>query len=164
MNLRKHLFALCATATLLAATHALRAQLADTPLKSGLWETHVAATLEGRTNGDDPAVNQVCFSSGTTVSKYMTSLNKTVPGLQCNVTNKVQTAGHIAYDTACTSPNMASKSHLDFQVLDNEHFTGTSHATVKGSVNGKPMNLTVNKTFAAKFLGSSCGAVKPTIK
>jgi hypothetical protein len=84
------------------------------------------------------------------------------PGAQCSVSNKVQTARGISYDTVCTSQSMAS-SHIDFNPADAEHFSGTSHTTVAGTTQGHPINTAIDKTFAGKFLASDCGSVKPLV-
>jgi len=70
-----------------------------------------------------------CFSAGTTLSDYLTASNKGTPGAQSSVSNKVKTARGISYDTACTSPAMNSEGHMDVQLPDSEHFSGTSHTT-----------------------------------
>lgn len=160
MKNRTHakLFFLCTVVFLLAGSLALFSQLSDLPVKAGLWETHVT-TKAGPSNLSADA--QSCFSAGTTLGDYLTATNRGAPGAQCNVSNKVQTAHGISYDTACTSQNMNSKGHIDFQLTDSEHFSGTSHTTVTGP--GKAMNMSVDKTFSAKFLASDCGAVKPLV-
>jgi hypothetical protein len=58
---------------------------------------------------------------------------------------------------------MGSKGRIDFQVSGTESFSGTSHMAVTGSTQGKPINLAIDKTFSAKFLGSNCGDVKPLV-
>jgi hypothetical protein len=58
---------------------------------------------------------------------------------------------------------MTSKGHADFKLLDPDHFNGTSHTTLTGSMNGSPMNMTIDKTFSAKFVSSSCGNVEPAV-
>ena len=110
-----------------------------------------------------PVSAQSCFSAGTTLGDYLTATNKGTPGAQCSVNNKVQTAHGISYDTTCTSQSMASKGHIDFQLPDAEHFSGTSHTTVTGTTQGRPINTAIDKTFAAKFLASDCGSVKPLV-
>jgi hypothetical protein len=73
-----------------------------------------------------PVSAQSCFSAGTTLGDYLTATNKGTPGAQCSVSNNVQTARGISYDTACTGQSMASKGHIDFNLTDAEHFSGTS--------------------------------------
>ena len=158
MRSRKHLnLALCAAAILLAGPSSLLAQLSDLPIKAGLWETHVSV------NHGSPIAGQSCFSAGTTLSGYLTATNKGAPGTQCSVTNKAQTAHGIAFDNACTGQSMSSKGRIDFQLPDAEHFNGTSHTTVTGTVQGTPVNMAIDKTFTAKFLSSDCGSVKPVV-
>lgn len=148
---------LCTAAVGLTGPSALFAQLSDLPVKAGLWETHVSV------NGRAPIAGQACFSAGTTLSNYLTATNKGVAGTQCTVTNKVQTARGISYDNACNGQNMSSKGHIDFQLPDTEHFSGSSHTTVTGTVQGKTVNMAIHKTFIAKFLTSDCGSVKPMV-
>jgi hypothetical protein len=58
---------------------------------------------------------------------------------------------------------MSSKGHIDFQLPDTEHFSGTSNTTVTGTVRGTPVNMAIDKSFTAKFLSSDCGSVKPVV-
>jgi hypothetical protein len=156
MKFRKNL-GLCAAAVLLAGPSSLLAQLSDLPIKAGLWETHVSV------NHGPPVASQACFSAGTTLSGYLTATNKGAPGTQCSVTNKTQTAHGIAFDNACIGQSMSSKGHIDFQLPDTEHFSGTSNTTVTGTVRGTPVNMAIDKSFTAKFLSSDCGSVKPVV-
>jgi hypothetical protein len=146
-----------AAVALVAGPSTLLGQLSDLPVKAGLWETHVSV------NGEAAVAGQSCFSAGTTLSDYLTAANKAAPGAQCSVTNKVQTARGISYDNTCTSQGMTSKGRIDFQLPDTEHFSGSSHTTVTGTVQGRSLNMSIDKTFTAKFLASSCGSVKPLI-
>lgn len=159
VKLRKYpkLVGLCASAVLLLGPSTLLAQLSDLPIKAGLWETRVSV------NHGSPIAGQSCFSAGTTLSDYLTATNKAVSGTQCRVANKVQTAHGIAYDTACNGQSLSSKVHIDFQLPDAGHFSGTSHTTVTGTVRGTPVNMTIDKTFTAKFASSDCGSVKPVV-
>jgi hypothetical protein len=152
---------LCTASLLLLGVSALPAQLADIPLKPGLWNTQVVAKLGLNDNDNEPIVSQACFTAGTTISGYLAAMTKSAPEVQCTMSNKVQTANHIAFDTTCTSPHATSKTHSDFQLADSEHFTGSSHSTVVGTAQNHPINMEMNKTFTAKFLSSNCGDVKP---
>ena len=152
MNIRKYsTVAILSPIALLCAPAALHAQLTDLPFKPGLWETTVSV------NHATPIAGHSCFTAGTTLSDYLTATNKGAPGAQCSVANKVQTARGLSLDTACTSQSMSSKGHIDFQMTDAEHFTGTSHTTLA------PMNMTMDKSFSAKFVASDCGSVKPVV-
>jgi hypothetical protein len=106
---------------------------------------------------------QSCFSAGTTLSDYLTAANKGAAGTRCSVTNKVQTVRGVSFDNTCSGQSMTSKGRIDFQLPDSEHFSGSSHTTVTGTVGGKPLNMAINKTFTAKFLSSGCGSVKPLV-
>lgn len=161
MRLRKlsNLYVLCVATIVLAGSSTMLAQLSDLPLKPGLWETHVSVKAGG-TNND--VVSKSCFTAGTTLGDYLTASNKG-SGAQCSISNKVQSSHGIAYDTACTGPGMGSKGHMDFQLAGTESFSGTSHTTVTGSHQGKAINMVIDKTFNAKFLGSDCGDVKPMV-
>jgi hypothetical protein len=152
---------LCTASLLLTGVSALFGQLADIPIKSGLWNTQVIAKIGLNDNDNEPIVSQACFTAGTTISSYLAAMTKSAPNVQCTMSNKIQTGNHIAFDTTCTGPNATSKSHSDFQLADSEHFTGSSHSTVVGSSQGHPINMEMNKTFTAKFLSSNCGDVKP---
>jgi hypothetical protein len=148
---------LFAATVLVAGSSPVSAQLADLPIKPGLWETHVSV------NGDAPVAGQACFSAGTTLSDYLAATNKSAPGVSCSVSNKVQTAHGIAFDDTCTGRSISSKGHIDFHLPDSEHFSGASKTTVTGTVGGTPMNMKMDKTFTAKFLSSACGNVKPLV-
>ena len=156
---RSSLFILSVAAVSLAAPSILRAQLSDLPLKPGLWETHVT-TKAGPTNNS--AVGQSCFTAGTTLGDYLTASNKG-SGAQCSISNKVQSAHGISYDTSCSGSAAGSKGHIDFQLSGTDSITGTSHTTVTGSMQGKPINMVIDKTFSAKFLRSDCGNVEPMV-
>ena len=162
MKLWKHsnLLALCASAAFTALPSTLMAQLSDVPVKPGLWQAHVS-TKAGAT--DLSADKQYCFSAGTTLADYLTATYKAVPGTTCTVSNKIQTAHGISYDTACSGGSAGSNGHIDFQLPDAEHFNGTSKTKVTGTSGGKPLNMEVDKTFTAKFLASGCGDVQPLI-
>ena len=151
------LASLCAAAVVLLGTLSMPAQLSDLPIKAGLWETHVTV------NHGPPIAGQSCFTAGTTLGDYLTATNKSAQGTQCSVAGKVQTTHGIAYDTACNGQSLSSKGHIDFQLSDPEHFGGSSHTTVTGTTHGTPVNMTIDKTFTAKFLSSDCGAIKPVV-
>jgi len=147
----------CAAVIVLGLPVALHAQLNDLPLKPGLWETQVSL------NHGASMAGKVCFTAGTTLADYLTATNKSA-GAQCSVTNKVATAHGLAFDNVCTNATMSTKGHIDFQLADSEHFSGSSHTTVSGTAAaGKPVNMTLDKTFTAKFVGADCGAVKPVV-
>lgn len=151
---------LCAASLFFTGVSALFAQLADVPLKPGLWNTQVVVNMDPIDPDREPISTQACFSAGTTIPGYIDALTKSAPNVQCNVTNKVQTAHHITFDTTCTSPTVSSKSHHDFQIADAEHFSGSSRSTVTGTANGQPINMEMSKTFTAKFVSADCGNVK----
>ena len=146
-----------AAAFLLAAPVILLGQLADIPIKAGLWETHVSV------NHGPPIAGQSCFTSGTTLADYLTATNKGAAGTQCSVTSKTQTAHGIAYDNTCKGQNLSSNGHIAFEMTDPEHLSGTSHTTVTGSMGGRPINMAIDKAFNGKFLSSDCGTVKPLV-
>ena len=159
MKLREYsnLVGQCAAAVIVLGPLTLLAQLSDLPIKAGLWETQVSV------NHGPPIAGRSCFSAGTTLGDYLTATNKAVPGMQCSIANKTQSAHGIAYDTTCNSPSLSSKGHIDFQLPDAEHLNGTSHTTVTGTVHGAPVNMVIDKTFTAKFVSSDCGSVKPVV-
>ena len=142
-------------AVFLTAPSILNAQLSDVPVRPGLWDAQVSM------NGSAPVPGQYCFSAGTTLGDYLTASNKGAPGAQCSVSNKAKTAHGVSYDTSCTSKTMNSKGHIDVQMPDSEHFSGTSHTTVTRNGGGKPMNI--DKTFKAAFAKSDCGSIKPLV-
>jgi len=154
----KKLVGLCAAAIAFTVPATLRAQLADIPIKPGLWETEVIVSIR-----PTPVKAQACFTAGTTLRDYITAVGKGSPGLTCTVTKGPATAHSLVFDYACKDANMTSNTHADFQSLDLEHFSGSSHATVTGSMQGKPINMTLDKTFTGKFLGADCGTVKPVV-
>lgn len=155
LQLKVNLVIVSIGAISLTATSISRAQLSDLPVRPGLWEAQVSM------NGSALVPGQYCFSAGTTLGDYLTASNKGTPGAQCSVSNKVKTARGVSYDNACTSQAMNSKGHIDVQLPDSEHFSGTSHTTVTRTGAGKPMNI--DKTFKATFANSDCGSVKPLV-
>ena len=110
---RSTLFILSVVALSLAGPSTLLAQLSDLPLKPGLWETHVT-TKAGPTNNS--AVGQSCFTAGTTLGDYLTASNKG-SGAQCSISNKVQSAHGISYDTRVVVRPQAPKDTLIFSCL-----------------------------------------------
>jgi hypothetical protein len=138
-------------------TWPLWAQTADLPIRPGLWDTHVSV------NGGAPVAGQYCFSAGTTLGSYLTATNKGVPGTQCSVTNRTQTAHGIAFDDECSGANLSSKGRIDFQSPDAEHFSGSSRTKVSGEMQSRPVNMEIDRTFTAKFAGPDCGSVKPMV-
>ncbi|MBZ5604069.1 MAG: DUF3617 domain-containing protein [Acidobacteriia bacterium] len=142
-------------AVFLTTLSILHAQLSDLPVKPGLWDAQVSM------NGRASVPGQYCFSAGTTLGDYLTASNKGAPGAQCSVSKKVNTAHGVSYDTACTSQAMNSKGHIDVQLADSEHFSGTSHTVVTRNGGGKPLNI--DRTFKAAFAKSDCGSVKPLV-
>ena len=140
-------------AVFLTALSILHAQLSDVPVRPGLWDAQVSV------NGSASVPGQYCFSAGTTLGDYLTASNQGAPGAQCSVSNKIKTARGVSYDTACTSQTMNSKGHIDVQLPDSQHFSGSSHTVVTRTGGGNPMNI--DKTFKAAFTKSDCGSVKP---
>ena len=159
------LLAVCALPVFLFGSSTLFAQVADLPIKAGLWDVQSNTKIvSSQGNHEMPVTTQNCFTAGLTLADYMTALNRAAaPGGKCTVSNRVQTAHGISYDSTCTAPTMTSKGHADFKLPDPDHLNGTSHTTLTGSMNGTPMNMTVDKTFSAKFVSSSCGNVEPTV-
>jgi hypothetical protein len=161
LSKRSNVLVLCTAAAILVLPSTLRAQLSDIPVKPGLWETHVDTKAGASTINGGAA--QACFTAGTTLGDYLTATNRGAPGAQCEVSNKVNTAHGVSYDTGCSGDGVASKGHIDVQLADAEHFSGTSHTTVTRTANGKPVSTTIDKTFTAKFLASDCGSVRPMV-
>ena len=162
---RSGLLLACSVAVILSGSTNLLSQVADLPIRAGLWETRVnVKTGMAGTDDAEPIVTQVCFSAGLTLAQYMSALNQgSARGAHCTVSNRVQTTHGISYDSVCTGPTMGSKGHADFKLADADHFSGTSHTTVTGTSHGTPVNMTLDKTFSAKFLSSNCGDVQPLI-
>jgi hypothetical protein len=87
--------------------------------------------------------------------------NRGINTTVCTVSNKVQKGRGITFDNACTSGALASQGHFDFQLPDDQNFTGTSHTVITGTAEGKPVNRTIDKQFTAKFAAIDCGTVAP---
>ena len=155
LQLNASLVIVSMAAAYLAVPSILHAQLSDIPLRPGLWDAQVSV------NGSAPVAGQFCFTAGTTLGDYLTASNKGAPGAQCSVSNKVKTARGMSYDTVCTSHAMNSKGHIDVQLPDSEHVSGSSHTVVTRTGGGQSMNI--DKTFKAKFAKSDCGSVKPFV-
>ncbi len=145
------------TGLALVAFPVIIGQVADLPIKPGLWATRVSL------DKDEPIEDQVCFSAGITLKDYLTATNTGASGAKCEINNKTQTAHGISYDSVCTGRELSSKAHVDFKFSDAEHFSGDSHATVSGSMRGKPINSVIDKTFSASFIRSDCGSIKPLV-
>jgi hypothetical protein len=143
----------------------LFAQVADVPIKAGLWDVQSNTKIvSSQGNHEVPVTTQDCFTGSLTVADYMTALHRAgAHGGKCTISNKIQSAHGIAFDSACTGPTASTQGHADFKLPDPDHFSGTSHTTLTGSMNGAPMNMTIDKTFSAKFVSSNCGKVEPTV-
>ncbi len=161
LSRRSSFFVLCAAVAILAGPSILLAQLADLPVKAGLWETHVSTKAGTRTM--DAGADQFCFAAGTTLGQYLTATNQGVAGTQCSVSTKASAPHGLSYDTVCKGRDMTSDGHIDVQLTDAEHFSGSSHTKVTGTAHGKPLNMAIDKTFTARFLSSDCGNVKPFV-
>ena len=122
---RSNLLVVWAVAIFLAGSSNLFAQVADLPLKAGLWETQVKIKMgNAGTDNDEPVTSQVCFSAGLTLAGYMSALNHVAGGTRCTVSNRVRTDHGLSYDSACTGATLSSKGHADFKLADANHFSG----------------------------------------
>jgi hypothetical protein len=145
---------LCASVALVCAPCA-PAQNANLAFKPGIWE--VQASL----NKGAPRITRACFAAGTNLDNYLMVTNRGISGTVCAVSNKVQKGRGISFDNACTSGTLASQGHFEFQMTDDQNFTGTSHIVVTGTAQDKPVNKTLDREFTAKFVNIDCGTVKP---
>jgi hypothetical protein len=153
-----NLCVLSAVAAFLGSSRLL-AQVADLPIKPGLWEANV--NVKSGASNIDSGPEQVCFTAGMTLGEYIAATNHGASGTKCDVTNRIVTPQEISYDTVCSGPHTDAKGHVDFHLIDPAHFNGTSHMTSTGKAQGKSLAITLDKTFSAKFLSASCGSVKP---
>jgi hypothetical protein len=135
------------------------AQVADLPIKPGLWEANVS--VKNGASNIDSGPEQVCLTAGMTLGDYIAATNRGASGTKCDVTNRIVTSQGISYDTVCSGPHTDAKVHVDFHLTDTAHFNGTSHMTSTGKAHGTSLVITVDKTFGAKFLSANCGSVKP---
>lgn len=171
-----------------AAALAAHAQGTPIPVKPGLWDLQVSvarATVlppeaEARIAalppdqqaqvrammsagaGGKPIVTtkQVCFAARATMDSLMNQAQQ-ASGMQCTITNRVQTARGGSYDMSCTGPMGSAKGHNEFRLVDEEHMGNTMHMTVTGSAQGRSMNSTLDSTTTGKFVKADCGDVKP---
>ncbi len=83
MNLQTYsrIVVLCTGLSLLALP-GITGQVADLPIKPGLWATRVSL------DKDEPIEDEVCFSAGTTLKDYLTATNQGAPGAKCEINNK----------------------------------------------------------------------------
>jgi hypothetical protein len=114
--------------------------------------------------GQPPTVTtrQVCIASQLSVDSMINQAQQS-PGMQCSVTNRVQTADGASFDISCTGQTGSAKGHTDLQRIDDDHVSSKSHITVTGSAQGKTMNSTMDSTSTAKFVSADCGSVKPYV-
>ena len=54
----------------------------------------------------------------STLADYMSALNQSAGGTRCTISNRVQTAHGLSYDSACTGATLSSKGHADFKLSD----------------------------------------------
>jgi len=152
--------------SLLALPCALRAQVAGLPIKPGLWEdTSTSSMLSGAPGGARPRTTQVCYTASLSMDDYLNQLLKQTPGVQCTMSNRVATAHSVTVDEMCTATMnggaFKTNGHIVLEIPDSEHISSKTHSTMSGTMQGRPMDMTLDLTTSAKFISSDCGNVKP---
>jgi hypothetical protein len=172
-----------------AAPLALHAQSTPIPIKPGLWESQISSTtamslppeiearlaalppaqqaqarsmMGGAGGGSSPVSTTIksCVATQTSMDALLNQQqNKT--GMKCTFTNRVQTTDGTSFDTSCTMPQGSATGHSTFHMTDDEHVTGTTHMTVDTNSRGTAAHMSIDSTYAAKYLGADCGDVKP---
>lgn len=155
-------------------------------IKQGLWETTITTTmqmqlppeLEARmaqlttqqqtmmrarlaAGGAPPAttVTHSCSDSSTSLKQLLSEAQQ--EGTKCTFSNQTQTATGYSFDTSCTSEEGTAKGHSDFSMPDSDHVNGTTHMTAQANRKDGPASMTVDSKVSSKYLGASCGDVKP---
>jgi hypothetical protein len=86
-------------------------------------------------------------------------------GMQCSFTNRVQTAQGASYDMSCTGTMGSAQGHTSYHLIDDEHFSSTTHMTItgkgQGHAQGQTMTMTRDMSTTGKYVGADCGDVKP---
>jgi Protein of unknown function (DUF3617) len=157
---------LLAVVVLVSIPCKLSAQLAGMPIKPGLWESTVTMDM-GMPGGAKPMTRQVCYSASMTMDQYMNQLLKQTPGIQCTMSNRIATAHGVTLDQTCVGTvaggTMKTSGHIVLEFPDSEHVSAKTHSTMSGTMQGKPMDMTMDMTSSAKFISSDCGNVKPLV-
>ena len=148
-----------------AAVHAVHSQTIEPPpMKMGLWQTESTTAIAGMENtpmgqamgGKHTNVTQGCLTPETWKSSFQ-KMND--PNSDCKMSNLHQGPHSISFDETCTSERHSSTVHFE-GLFDNDeqgHGSATAHITAQGL----PQPITMNMTFTSRYLGASCGDVKP---
>jgi hypothetical protein len=85
-----NLLAVCVLTVFLVGSSTLFAQVADIPIKPGLWDAQSNTKIvSSQGKHEMPVTTQDCFTAGLTVADYMTALNRAAAqGGKCTVTTK----------------------------------------------------------------------------
>jgi len=128
-------------------------------------QAQVRAAMAGAGSGAaKPAgvTTQACLAPNTSMDSLLNQAQqRSSNGMQCTFSNRVQTAGGASYDMSCTGAMGSAKGHTDYKLIDDEHFSSTTHMTITGNAQGQAMTMTRDATTTGKFLKADCGDVKP---
>jgi hypothetical protein len=126
-------------------------------------QAQVRAMMSGAGGGAaKPAVapRKVCLAGQPNLDSILNQSQRS-SGMQCTFTNRSQTGRSVSFDTSCTSAQGNAQGHTEFHMVDDEHLSGSTHMTIKGSAQGHDFSSTVDSTTSGKFLAADCGDVKP---
>ena len=155
------------------------------PVKPGLWETQSTsktamslppemeariaamppdrqAMVRSRMAGAAPAqtvTTRSCVAAQTNLDSFLKEAQQ--KGVNCTFSNVTKNGSGVSFDTACSNPQWTAKGHSDVQMSDSDHVTGTMHMTADITTPNGQTHATVENTIHAKYLGASCGELKP---
>ena len=166
---------------------AARAQSRQIPVKLGLWESQVSSTMvmalppeaeariaamppdrqaqmRGMMSGSKPNVStyKSCVAQHATMDELLDQ-NQNKSGMKCTFTNRTQTSDGASFDTSCTMPQGTATGHTEFHMLNDEHWTSTTHISADMSgKGGATRHVSMESTVTSRYVGAQCGDVKPS--
>ena len=163
-----------------------RAQSRQIPVKLGLWESQVSSTMvmalppeaeariaampperqaqmRARLNGSKPNVStyKSCIAQHATMDELLNQ-NQDKRGAKCTFTNRTQTSDGASFDTTCTMPQGTATGHTEFHMLNDEHWTSTTHISADMGGGGATRHVSMESTVTSRYVGAQCGDVKPS--
>jgi hypothetical protein len=133
------------------------------PAQQAQVRAAMAGAMGGGAARQAPITTQACFAADTNMDNLLNQAQQRSSGggMQCSFTNRVQTAQGASYDMSCAGPMGSAQGHTSYHVIDDEHFTSTTHLTINGKAQGQTMTMSRDATTTAKYVGADCGDVKP---
>lgn len=160
-------------------TLAATAQSAETNLRPGLWEIATSSDLlllvphiptdqmqSIKDLANEYGLDMPQIDNGAAISKVCITpemANQKSPPIfaqnpfGCTTKNSTRSGNNYKMDFVCDSPNLQGTGTAEGTITSAESFTGKTHF----SGNAQGNNVNENADINGKWLGASCGEVKP---